>query len=68
MITVTQSPNLEDYDDDNPPPWRYEPEAFCTWVHETFLEGYKREVLLPSVEEAISIVEKWGYEVEVTDS
>ena len=59
LITVTASPFQWDED----LPWSYEPDAFCDWVHEVFLEGYKHDVPVPDLDEAIEIVRDRGYTV-----
>ena len=63
LITVTSSP----YHMDEDLPWSYEPDAFCAWVHEVFLEGYKRDVAVPDLDMAISIVRNMGYDIETTE-
>jgi len=61
VYTVTRSPHPED----DPPPWSYGENAFCAWVHEVFLEGYKRDVPMPSPGDAMEILINAGYEVEI---
>lgn len=65
QITVVSSPFDEDKQDDNPPPWTYDEEGFCSWVHEVFLEGYKNEAPFPSVEEAVALLTERGFKIEV---
>jgi hypothetical protein len=43
----------------------YAKDGFRSWVHEVFLEGYKRDVKIPSLPAAIEIVEGAGCAVEV---
>lgn len=62
MIKVIVSP----YEEDKALPWEYEDHVFIQWVHEVFLEGYKRDVPVPSVEEAIDIVLAAGYWLETS--
>jgi hypothetical protein len=62
LVTVTHSPHTEDTN----LPWSYESEGFCNWVHEVFLEGYKCDVAVPSLHEAIKIVTDLGYGVTST--
>lgn len=63
-ITVLKSPHSED----DPPPWNYSEEAFCTWVHEVFLSGYKRDIPIPSLNDAINIATDFGYTVKLEDN
>lgn len=43
----------------------YEPDDFRAWVHEVFLEGYKRKVRFPSLSKAVEIVEAAGCKVDL---
>ena len=67
IISVVGLP--EDHPDksnaENPLPWKWGEEDFRGWVHEVFLEGYKRDVSFPTLNEAIEIVENHGYTVSV---
>lgn len=42
----------------------YYPTGFRSWVHEVFLEGYKCDIPLPSLADAIEIVEGAGCSVK----
>jgi len=64
IYRVVSSP----WEEDDDLPWDYESDGFVGWVDEVFLEGYKGDAPLPSVEEAVDIVETCGYEVEVIDA
>jgi hypothetical protein len=60
MIRVKKSPFREDEN----LPWDYEPDAFCAWVWEVFLEGYKRDdVPCPTLEVAISYLSGMGFDI-----
>ena len=49
-------------------PYAYDENGFVRWVDEVFLEGYKHEnAPMPDIDEAVEIVEGYGYEVEVSD-
>jgi len=43
----------------------YDPDAFRAWVHEVHLEGYKRDVAVPSFDKAVKIVKGAGCTVEL---
>lgn len=63
IYRVLASPFEEDEDF----PWEYEESAFCAWVDEVFLEGYKKHhnTPLPSPEECLDLLEGNGYDIEV---
>lgn len=58
-ISVLKSPHSEK---------TYSEEAFCTWVHEVFLSGYKRDIPIPSLNDAINIATDFGYTVKLEDN
>ena len=63
LVRVTSCPNpeLEAY----PTPWLYTYDSFISWVDEVFLEGYKRNNPMPTINEAINLVVANGYTVEI---
>ena len=68
-VVVTASPWAEDYDDvDNPLPWKFTENGFIDWVWEVFMEGYKKNIVLSSLEDAADIVCGWGYSLKIEEA
>ena len=61
LIKVTHSPFKEDEN----LPWEWEHNAFCDWVWNVFLDGYKRsDVECPDLETAIGYLRNMGFVIE----
>lgn len=58
-VKVKKSP----FKEDEGLPWVYTEKDFCVWVWETFLDGYKQDVDVPSAQVAIGHLRSMCFEV-----
>lgn len=63
QIEVLSSPHPED----SGFPWIYTPENFQQWAWEVFLEGFKTNKSLPTLEFAFKHVSELGYKLRVVE-